>query len=212
MEVHPPEHGIHNWRDFFIHIGTITIGLLIAVGLEQTVEITHHRHQRHTAEENLHREFNENRAILQENERQLAISEKQITTLAQAISGKQRPGQATDPAWPKWNWNNFVSTAWDTARSSNVTTLMPFDQLQHVDGIYVQQSIVNTQSASYIKDIYDVDMPLLESRKLSQLTPENLRTLQTNLDRTITDLMYLLDLCHSLESVYKSDPFEEPAR
>lgn len=78
MEVHPPEHAIHNWRDFFIHIGTITIGLLIAIGLEQTVEFVHHRHQRHTAERNLEREFTENRSILQENERQLAISQSRL--------------------------------------------------------------------------------------------------------------------------------------
>ena len=34
LDVHPT----HTWRDFFLHLATITIGLLIAVGLEQTVE------------------------------------------------------------------------------------------------------------------------------------------------------------------------------
>src|ERR1700751_1763540 len=41
---HPPA---STWRDFFIHIAPIVIGLLIAVGLEQTVEYLHHRHQLH---------------------------------------------------------------------------------------------------------------------------------------------------------------------
>lgn len=53
MEVHPPEHGIHSWRDFLVHMGTITLGLLIAIGLEQTVECFHHRHQRHMLLESL---------------------------------------------------------------------------------------------------------------------------------------------------------------
>jgi hypothetical protein len=45
LDVHPPHAAIHGWRDFFIHIATITIGLLIAIGLEQTVEYVHHREQ-----------------------------------------------------------------------------------------------------------------------------------------------------------------------
>jgi hypothetical protein len=45
-EVHAAHQTIHSWKDFFIHIATISVGLLIAVGLEQTVEAFHHHHQR----------------------------------------------------------------------------------------------------------------------------------------------------------------------
>jgi hypothetical protein len=44
LDVHPPHHAATTWRDFFIHIATIVLGLIIAVGLEQTVEYFHHRH------------------------------------------------------------------------------------------------------------------------------------------------------------------------
>ena len=60
LDVHPPHHPPHTWRDFFIHIATIVIGLLIAVGLEQTVEAIHHAHQRHELEESLKRDSEEN--------------------------------------------------------------------------------------------------------------------------------------------------------
>jgi len=39
LDVHPPHEAIHTWKGFFIHIATIVIGLLIAIGLEQTVEV-----------------------------------------------------------------------------------------------------------------------------------------------------------------------------
>src|SRR6202050_4132868 len=45
LDMHPPHESIHTWRDFFIHIATIVVGLCIAVGLEQAVEFFHHRHQ-----------------------------------------------------------------------------------------------------------------------------------------------------------------------
>jgi hypothetical protein len=36
LDVHPPHHAASSWRDFFVHIATIVIGLCIAVGIEQT--------------------------------------------------------------------------------------------------------------------------------------------------------------------------------
>ena len=38
LEVHAPHESIRTWKDFFIHIATIVIGLCIAVGLERSVE------------------------------------------------------------------------------------------------------------------------------------------------------------------------------
>src|SRR5579863_6651715 len=46
LDVHAPHEAVHTWKAFFIHIATICVGLLIAVGLEQTVEAVHHHHQR----------------------------------------------------------------------------------------------------------------------------------------------------------------------
>jgi hypothetical protein len=45
LDVHAPHAPVHSWREFFIHIATIVIGLCIAVGIEQIVEWIHHRHQ-----------------------------------------------------------------------------------------------------------------------------------------------------------------------
>jgi hypothetical protein len=53
LDVHPAHHAATTWRDFLIHIATIVIGLLIAVGLEQTVEYFHHRHLARAGREDL---------------------------------------------------------------------------------------------------------------------------------------------------------------
>jgi hypothetical protein len=45
LDVHAPHQTVHTWKDFLVHIAAIRIGLLIAVGLEQTVEFFHHQHQ-----------------------------------------------------------------------------------------------------------------------------------------------------------------------
>jgi hypothetical protein len=45
LDVHPAHHAASTWRDFFIHIITIVIGLLIAIRFEQTVRWRHHSRQ-----------------------------------------------------------------------------------------------------------------------------------------------------------------------
>jgi hypothetical protein len=64
LDVHPAHHAASTWRDFFIHIITIVIGLLIAVALEQTVELIHHREQRHQLQEDLHNEAEQNLQVI----------------------------------------------------------------------------------------------------------------------------------------------------
>jgi len=64
LDAHAPDATVHTWRDFFIHIATITIGLLIAIGLEQCVENLHHLHQRHDLQRDLLYEAQRNRDIL----------------------------------------------------------------------------------------------------------------------------------------------------
>jgi len=44
MDVNPPQGPIHTWKDFLLHLLTITIGLFIALSLEAAVEALHHRH------------------------------------------------------------------------------------------------------------------------------------------------------------------------
>jgi hypothetical protein len=56
LDVHAPHDPVRGWKDFFVHIATIVIGLIIAVGLEQTVEAIHHRHEQSELRATLRRE------------------------------------------------------------------------------------------------------------------------------------------------------------
>jgi hypothetical protein len=65
LDVHPPHETAHTWRDFFIHIATICIGLLIAIALEQAVEVLHHRHERKVLVQEMRAESERNITLLQ---------------------------------------------------------------------------------------------------------------------------------------------------
>jgi len=78
IDVHVPHKSDHTWTDFFIHIGTIAVGLLIAIGLEQTVEYFHHRHQAAELRENLHAESEQ---ILSDTDRCIGSMQYRVTWL-----------------------------------------------------------------------------------------------------------------------------------
>jgi hypothetical protein len=64
FDVHTLHATVHTWKDFLIHIAIITIGLLIAIALEQCVENLNHIHQRHQLQHDLLEEAKRNRDIL----------------------------------------------------------------------------------------------------------------------------------------------------
>ena len=141
LEVHPPAHTPHTWRDFFIHIATIVVGLLIAVGLEQAVEWLHHRHQIAETREALAHERALNARIstvlLEEFRR---ITPKLQTNLAVFAYLRDHP-RAPETTWPgKISWDGlsikYVYSAWKTAQDSNILALMPPREVEHYSELY----------------------------------------------------------------------------
>lgn len=59
MEIHKP-HAARSWREFLVEIGTITCGILIALGLEQGIEALHERHIAEEARKAIRAEVSEN--------------------------------------------------------------------------------------------------------------------------------------------------------
>ena len=60
LDVHPPHGPIHSIQEFMVHLRAITIGLLIALRLEATVEWRHHRSLASEAGENISHEIRDN--------------------------------------------------------------------------------------------------------------------------------------------------------
>src|ERR1039458_9388935 len=84
IDVHAAHGGIHTWKDFWIHLGAITLGLLIAISLEQSAEWVHHRHERPQLEEDLRSEAasNHDSAVID-----VAIYDKVIAWLLEIQRG-----------------------------------------------------------------------------------------------------------------------------
>jgi hypothetical protein len=126
IDVHPAPHAAHSWPDFFIHIATIAIGLLLALGLEQTVEHFHRLHQRHSLEETLHSESLLNRRIVAYD---LDSVEQVRRSIRANMTNLDRDGKAFTPVPPTHDtFLPFIDTGWIVARGNGLIALLP-DQL-----------------------------------------------------------------------------------
>src|SRR5579871_3439227 len=65
MEIHHPESPIHSKREFLFHMFTVVLGILIALGMEGTVEWFHHRALVREARENILAEVRKNKETVE---------------------------------------------------------------------------------------------------------------------------------------------------
>ena len=130
IDVHPPHESVHTWKDFFIHIATIVVGLLIAVGLEQSVEWLHCQHEVHDLRESLTQERGENIRIYSVNvahyRANRAVLENDLRVFEYL---RQHPGTPEEklPGVPVWSnpYEPFESSAWKSAQQTQVLSLFP---------------------------------------------------------------------------------------
>jgi hypothetical protein len=126
LDVHPPHEAAHTWKDFFIHIATICVGLLIAIGLEQTVEAIHQHRERHELMEQLNAE---NQQILKYAEHAAEREELTINWYAarldamQAVLTQQQPYRP--PVRPVLaGANSPGDPVWRAAKASGRTSIL----------------------------------------------------------------------------------------
>jgi len=128
LDVHAPHNTVHTWKNFFIHLATISIGLLIAIGLEQTAEYVHHRHQVAEMMEKLRAETLENRQILltnlKETDRVTSVVDDNLRLLA-AIREDADKTPFTPSPLPDWVGWVPTDTSWLMMRDSALLSIVP---------------------------------------------------------------------------------------
>jgi len=173
LDIHPPHHAATTWRDFCIHIATITVGLFIAIGLEQTVEHLHHLHQRHQLEDNLRDEFRANLRRDAKDFRVCADVRAYTVELKSAVTAR-RTGHPSPPAPPSANdpRRNELPSApsiaiWEAAKLDATITLLPSKEINVYNSIVLQHGFVfvaldDFQHAAFVLESFEerfVDTP-----------------------------------------------------
>jgi len=174
LEVHPPHEAAHSWKDFFIHIATIVVGLLIAVGLEQTVEWFHHRHQMHVAREHIHDEVLVNQRIVLQNERgteRIIANLEHSLAVVQSLQGK-KPAPAETPDF-SFGLQGFYDAAYTNARDNGTLSLMPYGEAAMYSDAYMGSAFAQQSGLALWNQLHEAKAAL-HGKSLSQLDADEI--------------------------------------
>jgi hypothetical protein len=144
VEVHPPEHPIHSFRDFAVHILTIVVGLLIAIGLEQSVEWVHHKHVVAEARENIRTELEHNHEAATKNIAEMDDEEKRLDKALETLHTMRAHPEQHGTIEFHWNYNELSDAAFRTARDTGAFGYMPYDEVQSYTSLYKLQDMLAT--------------------------------------------------------------------
>jgi hypothetical protein len=156
LDVHPPHEAAHSWRDFFIHIATICVGLLIAIGLEQSVEALHHRHQRHQLEYDLRVEARKNLHIVDLDYKFYDDKTAALTALRGYIEDTRtrRIAKLPPPIQPPPELGSPlfgfpITSTWKTAKESSLVPLLPRNLAAMFEEVYFENDRMTTFADEY---------------------------------------------------------------
>ena len=154
LDVHAPHEAVHGWRDFLLHLFTITIGLLIALSLEGCVEWQHHRHLVHEAEAGLHVEIKGNadrlKGIQDDIHKQQANLRHDVEVLKSVIATHALPKHGEMEI--AFHISGFEDVSWKTAQTTGALSYMAYPEAQKYADIYDLQSEVYVAEKQAARD------------------------------------------------------------
>jgi hypothetical protein len=158
LDVHPLHEPPYTWKGFFVHIATIVVGLVIAVGLEQTVLFFHHRHQIQQLEEQMRGVFTSDLASSAENSRQLVRLRAYLTELRAAIVARLQ-SQADISAPPVDDSRMATSlrvpsmAPLDAAKQNGTIALLSTERMRIYNRIALQRDFQQTALDSWLLSV-----------------------------------------------------------
>ncbi len=157
LDVHPPHKAIGSVSEFFLHLFTITVGLLIAVGIEGLVERHQHRELAEQARNSMTAEIRGNTTSLHEALQQIAAMRTKIKADIAAVEAVQNAPTGSAPTDVKlridYGGNTVDETAWRTAQATAALSYMPYDEASTFSNIYAEAEDFNSSQAPLADDV-----------------------------------------------------------
>lgn len=205
LDVHPPHESVHGWRDFLLHLLTITIGLLIALSLEGLVEWQHHRHLVHEAEQSLRTEINSNaddlKDIAADIQKQQAELQHDLAILNMNILHQDVSHEHMSVAY---HLSDLDDVSWKTAQSTGALSYMRYSEAEEYSAIYSLQHEFDIAQHQALRDAILTVAPFASGDPKSRSpTPEQAAVIRDHMQVLMGQLLLVDSLVKSLGSEYQ---------
>jgi len=206
LDVHPPHGETHGPRDFFIHLFTITIGLLIALGLEGAVEWQHHRHLAHDAEASMSSEIKNNASGMPETIDGLHKEQESLKHDVVVLNGIIKTGKPPEHGNMDitFHMHTFDSLSWTTAQTTGALAYMPYSQASEFASLYKAQEELSASEQVAARDAAVSLAPFLNSEPgATDFSSADASAMKKNIETLQGQLMIVDSFMTSLDGHYK---------
>ncbi len=156
MDVHAPHEPIHSLKDFFLHLFTITVGLLIAVGIEGCVELHHEHTLVKEARATLREEIDHNASSLESASKAITEERKNIQNDMDSLTKIQESPHDKNlqnvNLNATFNVQSLHEAAWKTAQTTGALAYMPYEESQKYTDLYQMQDAFLSNQEKLLED------------------------------------------------------------
>lgn len=204
LDVHAPHNRMNGFQDFLLHLLTITIGLLIALGLEGCVEWRHHRALVHEAEDGMRGEISQNLGTVASLQKQIVQQQKQLDTDLEVLAGMRVHPEAKHGQLSfGFGLEGFNDVAWKTAQSTGAMGYMPYSSARTYSDIYDTQAEVYEAEKLVVGDVLRAAAFPSTQHDDWRPTPQQVDDLTDRIGELRMRLMLLNSLVKSLGHAYQ---------
>lgn len=183
MEFHPHHGSPKSWKEFFVDLSMVVLGILIALGIEQVREHFHERNLANDARANFAAEVKEERVSVTQH---LAALNRASTRIGNYFSAGASGADSLDDVATQWQ---FLPTgAWNTAIATQAFSFMRYDEVQLYSNLHADQQIFNDFEDKYHQQI--MELAIYKGRK--NLSPGEKRE-RDHLLQLIAGYMHSID-------------------
>jgi hypothetical protein len=174
-----------------VHLLAITIGLLIALGLESSVEWLHHRHLARDARENILQEIRANQQDVFRQLNALPAEEKRLDEILALVNDAQL-GRSHKPVGD-FNWTSILlrDSAWNAASSTSAIAFMNYSEVKRYSQLYALQKIYGSLLERNLKERHEMHVFLERMNDQGKLSDAEFESgKRTILSEKLTELEY----------------------
>jgi hypothetical protein len=203
LDVHSPEGRISGIKDFFLHLFTITIGLLIALALEGCAERWHHHRLRDEAEANLQQEIRDNQHDLATTETAINSEERALVSVVKFLQARS---QDKPYEMPKFEVNFTSSTlsdaSWRTATATGTLSFMDYKRVQQFASAYQQQELFSRLQMETIDNYLQLHSFAAFGFDPKAMSSEEAKAILPDVGRILSHLVALDGVGKTLQEAY----------
>ena len=202
MFIHPTRK-MHGFGDFLLHLLTITIGLLIALGLEGCVEHWKQRELTKDADTRLRQEIRDNAKEIASAHNANATELANLNRVVDFLSARKR-NEPYDTRQIRLGFTvgDLKSASWKTAAATGALGFMEYDQVQRYADVYQLQEKYSALQDQTLDQFLQLQSYVIYGFDPEKITPADAGSAELETRRTMARLTAMDQVGTALATEY----------